>query len=127
MTSYKVKAEAKTDSPIESRPSIKFAPTGAQKRPQPPPQQQQPQQNGPRPTSLPSEQSIDAMVVITIAPKSDPDNGNAENGCNGDESVGSGMIVTNGDSKSSASVVTTSDRDTVTVTAGIQGGSILLT
>ena len=66
------------------------------------------------------------MVVITIAPKSDnADKGNCENGgggCNGDESVGSGMIVTNGDSKSSASVVTTSDRDTVTVTAGIQGG-----
>ena len=60
------------------------------------------------------------MVVITIAPKSE-DIGNAENGsgggCNGDEGVGSGMIVTNGDPKS-PSVVTTSERDTVTVTAG---------
>ena len=63
------------------------------------------------------------MVVITIAPKSDAaDNGNCENGCNGDESVGSGMIVTNGDPNG----VTTSDKDTVTVTAGIQGWPILL-
>ena len=61
------------------------------------------------------------MVVITIAPKSDADNGNAENGgC--DESVGSGLIVTNGDPNG----VTTSDKDTVTVTAGIQGWPILL-
>ena len=62
------------------------------------------------------------MVVITIAPKSD-DAGGGGGDCNGDcgDAVGSGLIVTNGDPKSS-SVVTTSDKDTVTVTAGIQGG-----
>ena len=65
------------------------------------------------------------MVVITIAPKID--DGGEGGDCNGDcgeegggAAVGSGLIVTNGDSKSN-SVVTTSDKDTVTVTAGIQG------
>ena len=66
------------------------------------------------------------MVVITIAPKSDNDNGDCIDDC-GDEgiggtAVGSGLAVANanGDPKSS-SVVTTSGTDTVTVTPGIQG------